>query len=361
MHKLVTLLALSVILGAPRPREAAPTEWPLERIVENLSAHLVEHPEDGVAHYNLGRAYAFAFALDRSTVRVYPGDWALSVADLDRQNRRLHEQHEKDVSPRRELSVEERLDCLAKGVTHLDQACELFPREARFQLTRAWLLETGASFASDVDSTALFHLPQEALSAERQSELRILMHDLGAVEVEKSEAARVQLMLSDLLEAAVPELQKAVASDNTIAQAAARELLKRFWTERAIATYWVAFELAAAKEEEQQRVANGRGRILPEPLDSYRRLVDGRGLTDLDRSRLELAEKRLAVIEAMPHSRYVTPLLLSLREGCPSLDELTAPNLSVPFDLDGDALDELWPWLAADAGWLVWDPEQRGE
>ena len=33
----------------------------------------------------------------------------------------------------------------------------------------------------------------------------------------------------------------------------------------------------------------------------------------------------------------------------------------MPFDLDGDGIDELWPWLTPDAGWLVWDPENRGE
>jgi len=48
-------------------------------------------------------------------------------------------------------------------------------------------------------------------------------------------------------------------------------------------------------------------------------------------------------------------------DSCKALDELIAPQLTVPFDLDGDAVDELWPWIVPDAGWLVWDPQRKGE
>jgi hypothetical protein len=88
--------------------------------------------------------------------------------------------------------------------------------------------------------------------------------------------------------------------------------------------------------------------------------VEQRGVSESDSKNLAEAAKEWKQVESMPRSYVVSPMLVSL-DGCRSLDELVTPNLTVPFDLDGDAIDELWPWIAPDAGWLVWDPNHRGE
>ena len=97
-----------------------------------------------------------------------------------------------------------------------------------------------------------------------------------------------------------------------------------------------------------------------EALVSYRRLVEARGKRPVDEERLRAAAELWKRLEAQPRGAWITPLVLSLH-GCHSLDELITSGVAVPFDLDGDGIDELWPWPAPDAGWLVWDPEHRGE
>lgn len=354
MHRLVTWLALSAVFTSPLPKEGLPTEWPLTRIVENLTRHLAEHPEDAAAHYNLGRASAFAFALDRSTVCVHGSGAEVLVLDLHRQGR-CH--RPKDVEPGRPLTAQERLDNLAKGVEHLETACALASEDAAFHLTRAWLLETGAPHAAELDSPSLFGLPAEGVSRE----IKRWVAELVSSDAVMSAAARANLLQPENLTTAVPLLNQEAASPR--GKEIVAGLLERYWIERSISAYWRAFELAALEEERVSAVEIYEldKRVVAEAMDSLRKLLGQRGASEPEARRLDEAEKRLAELDKKPHFRWMTPLLLSLREGCPSLDELTTPNLTVPFDLDGDAIMEPWPWLAPDAGWLVWDPEQRGE
>lgn len=64
----LTLVAL--LVTPPLATGPMPTEWPLERIIENLEERLRIEPDDALAHYNLGRAHAFAFALETSSLWV---------------------------------------------------------------------------------------------------------------------------------------------------------------------------------------------------------------------------------------------------------------------------------------------------
>jgi hypothetical protein len=102
-------------------------------------------------------------------------------------------------------------------------------------------------------------------------------------------------------------------------------------------------------------------RVPREALEAYRRLVRERGAQDPEEERLLAeADAHWEAVAKQPQREWFTPILLRL-DGCPTLADLTRPDVLVPFDLDGDAVDELWPWIAPDAGWLVWDPGQRGE
>src|SRR5687767_553970 len=73
------------------PREAPRSEWPLDRLIVNLEARA--SPKDAEAHYNLGRAHAFAFALERRSLwatgtPTKEESWRGWVVDLDEQRRR---------------------------------------------------------------------------------------------------------------------------------------------------------------------------------------------------------------------------------------------------------------------------------
>lgn len=60
-----TLPCLAILLGAfgLRPAPATmrqPTNWPVERMLENVGRYLEHHPEAAEAHYCLGRIHAYA-------------------------------------------------------------------------------------------------------------------------------------------------------------------------------------------------------------------------------------------------------------------------------------------------------------
>lgn len=52
-----------------------------------LEARLAEGHVDGITHYNLGRAHAFAFALERSSLWAIGSEEIVWVNDLDTQRR----------------------------------------------------------------------------------------------------------------------------------------------------------------------------------------------------------------------------------------------------------------------------------
>jgi len=357
MHRLVTWLALSVVFMRPPPMEASWADWPLERILENLNKRLAEDSTDAAAHYNLGRAYAFAFALERSTLLVYTLD-VVHLKDHEDQVRYGPTPPGDPPPP----TPERKLELLTEGLSHLRRSIELADN-AQKRLTLGWLLESGAHLADRVDTAVLLG-SREALSSEERERFSSLIDALGSDLPEVATSAMGEL--EKALPRALALLQARSNSANPQRQAAIGELLTRFWCERAIEEFWSSFEQAARDEEAEDMLLIEHGtsldsRLVHEALSSYRRLVLARGARSGETERLAEAEKRLAELDKKPRSVWITPLLLSLREGCPTLDELTLPNLAVPFDLDGDAIMELWPWLAPDAGWLVWDPEQRGE
>jgi hypothetical protein len=55
----------------------------------------------------------------------------------------------------------------------------------------------------------------------------------------------------------------------------------------------------------------------------------------------------------------ITPIVFCFAKHS-SLSDLLAPDLQVPFDLDGDGIVELWPWVKPTTGILVWNPDGKG-
>jgi hypothetical protein len=366
MHKLVTFLVFSMAFAPSPPMGLSGTEWPLERILENLNKRLAEKPDDAGTYYALGRTYAFAFGLERTSLLVYSRDNRKSgperfvyVLELDRQVRHGREHPEPPTPP----SPERMLEYLGEGIRNLRRSIAmadgLEDDDARKHLTFAWLLESGAHLADRIDTVELLGTGARP-SLEEQERISKQIEALASDVPEVAADARAELERS--LAVALGSLQASNNSASARRQAAVRDLLTRFWNDRATEEYWITFERAARAEETFGIDPNDRkSSMVHEALGSYRRLVLARGANEEETQRLTAAETRLAELDKSPHTSGISPLLLSLREGCPSLDELTTHNLHVPFDLDGDAVDELWPWLAPDAGWLVWDPERRGE
>ncbi|HVQ27633.1 MAG TPA: hypothetical protein VMV01_20750, partial [Planctomycetota bacterium] len=321
--------------------------------MRNLEARLEADADDAGTHYTLGRAHAFAFALERTTLLGSGMAEFMGLKDLEAQ--RAH-RSEPTATPQ---TRDERLAHLSEGVRHLGRACAL-EDSALHRLTLAWLLETGTPLAAEVDSAALLE-PAAPESPGQHEAIAGWIEALGSEDGPRAEEARRRLAEPAMLEHALAQLaaQRACAEPR---RAAVQELLRRAWSERAIAEYWRSLELAESQGLFEDPLLHGplASQVPREALEAYRRLVRARGVHGPEEEqRLAAADARWNALGESPRG-WITPILLAL-EGCPTLADLTRPALTVPFDLDGDGVDEPWPWLASGAGWLVWDPEQRGE
>ena len=55
----------------------------------------------------------------------------------------------------------------------------------------------------------------------------------------------------------------------------------------------------------------------------------------------------------------ISPIIFSFTS-VGGIRDLLAPQMRVPFDLDGYGGDRLWPWVKPITGFLVWDPSHTG-
>jgi len=347
---LIAAVALSL-----RPMEIGPSDWPVERFVRNLEARLRDAPEDPGAHYTLGRVHAFAFALERSS--LFGGG-----------DEELHRTYLKDIGDQIQTPSspapppDEALRHLSEGLVHLQRAVTLEGSPLHL-LTLAWLLETGAHLADRVDTPRLLGLADRELAVDERTRIEIAIAELGAESEPTFERARAWLADPERLEPAVPVLARHTATAQPRRQAAVAALLRAAWIERSIDVYRRCLERAEAEGLLEDPMILGPVAVaLPrEALLAYRRLVRARGVRDAEEERrLARADAQLAALEAKPPVRWITPLVLSLAD-CPTLETAVLPDARVPFDLDGDGTDELWPWPAPDSGWLVWDPARKGQ
>ncbi len=77
-----------------------------------------------------------------------------------------------------------------------------------------------------------------------------------------------------------------------------------------------------------------------------------------DASEIAQLQSDRKTLAAMP--RAITPILIPLTPTA-DLSQLVDIHAKVPFDLDGSGLKRRWAWLTPQAGWLVYDPEQKGQ
>lgn len=375
MRPLATALLLLALSGAIVAEWVSPTNWPVDRLVRNLTRHVEQHPDDASALYALGRihSWAFVFQTDEVALLFYPGDPDAEEPELDveqlantlpsdalQRQRFAHPDASSNVSPKR-------TEHLTEAVRDLTRAAELDHERAETQLSLGSTLEAGAPFAASVDSPALLGWPTEIAESER-GPIEQHIADLASEDRERAERARRELLLPAALERALPLLWTArkTASDPQAKRIA--ELLQHAWLERAAASYRHAFELTQ-DEDAGIETKPMKSPWSDDPLDSlvsYEagqacvRLARGSTFAAFDQPFVARVENHLAALGRKPPARAITPVLLSL-EGCPALPDLLAPDLVIPFDLDGDAVVEPWPWIAPSTGFLVWDPEQRGE
>jgi hypothetical protein len=366
------LLTTVALYAHPAPVEwVSSTPWPLERLAKNLDAYVAEHPNNAHAHYVLGRVHGQAFVLARKTIGLYAFEGESTEGLLGILKRTFDEESSQRYFANAEAVLDERgeplgdterLAHLSAAVEHLHRALELAAGRADYQLGFAYLVEQGAPFVGQVDTLAAFGLHRGPPPAADSARLDAWLSGRSPVETEPAfDLAELERNLAALVAARTgADAERARRATN---------LLGRYWLERAIAAYDRGHALGFERDRglrELPMAGPGPGSQLEELVSyecgtAYVRLVQQRGPRD-ERERTHVAEvaAHLETLGAIPHSNAITPIVLSLAE-CRGLEELVDPHARVAFDLDGDGNDEPWPWLAPDAGWLVWDPERRGE
>jgi len=92
--------------------------------------------------------------------------------------------------------------------------------------------------------------------------------------------------------------------------------------------------------------------VLTETAAHLEHLATSRG----DRAKMQRLRERL---EASRPIMYVTPIVVPLSDR--PFDRIVDAGSDVAFDFAGTGDSRAQGWLTADAAWLVWDPEWRGE
>jgi hypothetical protein len=77
-----------------------------------------------------------------------------------------------------------------------------------------------------------------------------------------------------------------------------------------------------------------------------------------DRQEIATLSAQVAQLRKLP--RPITPVAVPMRDGLVARD-LEDRNASVAFDADGSGLKRPWTWVTKDAGWLVYEPDGKGE
>jgi hypothetical protein len=121
----------------------------------------------------------------------------------------------------------------------------------------------------------------------------------------------------------------------------------------AIAEYRRVIEQAWAAEQKVSRARLGQRFFTEEAAGYLIPLLD----PIRDKAEIDDLQSRRDKLRAMP--RPITPIAIPLSD---SIDpfKVTDPVARVRFDADGSGLRREWTWITPDAGWLVYDADDRG-
>jgi len=307
---LVVGVALAMVLSLPRSLKGIvmldPTvSVPVSRLIRNTTRYIKAHPKDSQGYYLLGRLHSFAFAGNTHTEeskysRLFGPDTLPNARFIEPVPR------EERTVPGKILPAGARWH-LSESLRNYRRATELQPKQPLAYLGLGWMLEQGALFADQVDAP-FEKSPRRAPAQEWRAEALTIyrrlatnpenLYDAGP-QPESPEGLRVEASRAILRMLSGPNLSPEEKADIDLA----RKVNEDF-------------------EEKVKKAAAGRS-------DGQ---IGGR--------------------------QIISPIIFPLRGPAP-LEALLAPGRVVSFDLAGNGVPANWPWVNSDAGFLVWDPENR--
>ncbi|HEX5000407.1 MAG TPA: hypothetical protein VFY29_19445 [Terriglobia bacterium] len=308
----VGVMTVLAVAGFGEFIDLVPFEFvPLDRLIQNTTAYISEHPADPMGPYTLARIHYLALVTRSASLIVdknYP-DGALPEGLSDT----VVDQNGK---PLRELSPPKTKQGTEQSRYHLDEA----------------VLNYQKSIAMDARNP-LFHLglasvAREALKADFKPDS--IPGDAAGTPDAKNEGSRAH------------------------------------WREYAIAEFRKSYELS---------IESKTGGRAAEPVDSltalvryeaaqrYVEMVQSRGVRDAERTTVKTIQSSLESLQKSAQARLysgpITPIIFRLH-GKASLGDLLDSQRTVTFDLDGTGREQRYTWLGPDTEILVWDPANAG-
>ncbi|HTQ86475.1 MAG TPA: hypothetical protein VMI93_09705 [Candidatus Solibacter sp.] len=298
----VAMLLTGCALLAALPR-AARAEWairtsepvPVRRLVKNIQSYIDVHPNDAQGYYVLGRVHSRAFAEGTETLTTY--------------------------QPRGTFSAGENPSASLPEVSGPEQSIEEQRRKG----------------IAAPDSEAIVHLTESIRNYRRAVQLgpREALYFLG---------------LGWMLEQGIRYAEQVEAPfTDKPARVAQTE-----WRKQALVAYRRAYALRIDADMKKEYFGPGADTdISREAGEGILRLLDVARATPEEMA--EIALVSVAVKKMTAKGTAITPIIFPLPGPAP-LDALLASQSHVAFDLAGDGRPVEWPWVNADAAFLVWDP-----
>jgi hypothetical protein len=346
---------------------------PVDRLLPQLEARVAAHPNDAYSHYLLGRLHSAAFANACNAI-VTDGDLAAFTAPIPPSTQRLvdhvsptatqRDHFKNDAQARSMAPLDPRasLDHLTQAVEHLSRAVVLAPDVPLYELGLAFVLDSGAHLADQIDPVSLLLVrPLGQATPEIRHEIETCIAALASSSPGEAQK-RAEHRVSELLDVAMPTLVAHRADRDAATQATVATLLAREWRELAIGGYLRAHTLGIAADTKDGVVVSELFETLisVEAGRGYLRLVQERGLRgDDERKDFEHVQQ---VLESMSKAKFaftaLTPIVVPDRPDA-TLDSLF-DGANTGFDLAGIGERQRWPWPRESASFLVWDPECAG-
>jgi hypothetical protein len=326
----VTGLCAAVAVG----RWASPEYIPAERLIQNATAYIQEHPGEADGYYTLGRIHYLAFINKAFLVGVFS-----------------------DGIPPRPIPYWWSQDYLSQ--------------RRREEAKRIALEEYGYKSTTEVpeaDRTAFWNrvhgleakLKAENWQSEQPSEEQLVGHAAAAqwnfykaIVLDPNNGlyylgqASLGEQYIEFLRERMPKALPEMVTD--IILAGVRDM------------YFQAYEWAIDEDLSETRlpVEGLQGFIGYEAGKAYVRLWESEDQIPAQvQEKIDAVKVNLKTLEALPWGA-ITPVVFST-ETTGSLAELLAPERIVRFDLDGDGVIEQRPWIKPTTGLLAWDSERDG-
>lgn len=325
-----------------------PNDAPVDRLIENLSAYIKEHPQDPQGYYTLGRVHYLAWSHRTGKIGVFSGSDQQTLPNVaddwlqkEQANRLLYDHAKAEILKAKGWAAEQDVpddqhSDYYKAVNEKAQAM----RKAGWKPT----LELAEAKLDEHVVTALQNLHR-------------------AVNLDKNKPV-YHLTFASVLDQAgdtAGRTRKQVDGETDADAKLSKEDCVQAWRDAALDHYMIAYKLAI-KEDAQRRhrpVAGIQVLVSYNAANGYIALFEKLEGEAGEKKLVAEMKKSVAKIKKLPIGA-ITPIVFSLDQPRRLVDLLDQQRV-VAFDLDGDGLIERRPWLRTDTAILVWDPTGAGE